>query len=600
MRTPLATLLLLVPAAAGAADFYVSPTGNDANAGTSGAPWQTIAKVNGHAFAAGDRVLFQGGQTFSGSLGFDASDAGTAASPVVVTSYGTGRATISSTGSGIYVHNAGGFEVRDLIVVGPGRATSTASGVSFYCDLGGGVKLAHLVIDHVDVSGFRTGIDIGSWNSSLSGYSGVSVTNCASHDNARAGMSSWGYFTATTGVWSHQNWYVGHCAFVDNPGDPAYTANHSGNGIVLGEVDNVTIERCVARGNGALSAHIGGGPVGIWAYDSNHVTIQLCESHHNHCGSSVDGGGFDLDGGSTDSVMQYNWSHDNDGAGYLVGDYSGSRPTSTNTVRYNISQNDGRQHGYGGVQVYAGSTCLVHGNTLYMSPAASGTPAALLVTGGSGLKAWNNCLVSSGGARLANVIAGTVLQGNSYWPSGGAFVAIVGGTTYGSLTALHGAGIEKLGGADVGVATDPLLTAAGTGGSIDNADNLGSLTAYQLQSGSPLIDAGLDLATLFGVAVGARDYYADALPQGSAYDIGAHERPAAAGSTTGGTTTGTTTGGATTGGATTGGTSTGGTTTGGTSSNADPGATGGQPQCGLGAASSALGVALLAWRRRDG
>jgi len=39
--------------------------------------------------------------------------------------------------------------------------------------------------------------------------------------------------------------------------------------------------------------------------------------------------------------MQYNYSHDNDGAGYGIYEYVGAPPWSNNIVRFNISQNDG-------------------------------------------------------------------------------------------------------------------------------------------------------------------------------------------------------------------------------------------------------------------
>src|SRR5690349_17841176 len=55
-----------------AATYYVSPTGNDSADGKSPATaWKTIARVNNNDFNAGDRVLFQGGKTFSaaGSAG---------------------------------------------------------------------------------------------------------------------------------------------------------------------------------------------------------------------------------------------------------------------------------------------------------------------------------------------------------------------------------------------------------------------------------------------------------------------------------------------------------------------------------------------------
>jgi parallel beta-helix repeat protein len=61
-------VLLGLPSLSGAATYYVSPNGNDANPGTSDAQaWKTIAKVNSFKFAAGDDVYFKCGGTWSGT-----------------------------------------------------------------------------------------------------------------------------------------------------------------------------------------------------------------------------------------------------------------------------------------------------------------------------------------------------------------------------------------------------------------------------------------------------------------------------------------------------------------------------------------------------
>ena len=85
-----------------------------------------------------------------------------------------------------------------------------------------------------------------------------------------------------------------------------------------------------------------GGPVGIWVWDANNALIQNNESHHNRTGSTADGGGFDFDGGVTNSVMQYNYSHDNAGPGYGVYQFRGEALNGF-TVRYNVSANDAPQ-----------------------------------------------------------------------------------------------------------------------------------------------------------------------------------------------------------------------------------------------------------------
>ena len=64
----------------------------------------------------------------------------------------------------------------------------------------------------------------------------------------------------------------------------------------------------------------------------------------------------------------------------------------------------------------------------------------------------------------------------------------------------------------------------GGGGTFNNADKLTTLTAYKLQSSSPVKNTGLDLKATFGLSsVGSRDFWGTGLPQGGKYDIGADE-----------------------------------------------------------------------------
>jgi hypothetical protein len=111
-------------------------------------------------------------------------------------------------------------------------------------------------------------------------------------------------------------------------------------------------------------------------------------------------------------------------------------------------------------------------------------------------------------------------QGNAYGSSGGTF-KVAG---YSSLDAWRSArGQEMLDGTAVGMEADPLLVAPGGGGTIGDTTRLATLSAYRLQSGSPCADSGLDILSLFGIAPGDRDFYGNGLPEGPAFDIGAHE-----------------------------------------------------------------------------
>ncbi|UCF44002.1 MAG: hypothetical protein JSV99_03520, partial [Planctomycetota bacterium] len=176
--------------------YYVSPSGNDNNSGTSpGDAWQTINKVNSISFGDGDTILFEGGQTFSGSLLFDTGDGGTVASPLTVSSYGTGRATISSgSNDGLYVLNRAAFVVEDLNFVGSGlEDPDGGNGITFAVEQKGGLKLEYVSVDDVEVSGYRwIGISINGWNGGggMSGFKDVQITNSEVHDNGDKGITS--------------------------------------------------------------------------------------------------------------------------------------------------------------------------------------------------------------------------------------------------------------------------------------------------------------------------------------------------------------------------------------------------------------------------
>jgi len=72
--------------------YYVSSSaGNDNNSGTStGAAWQTLSKINGRTFAAGDRILLARGDVWHEALIPPSS--GSSGVPIVFDAYGSGAA----------------------------------------------------------------------------------------------------------------------------------------------------------------------------------------------------------------------------------------------------------------------------------------------------------------------------------------------------------------------------------------------------------------------------------------------------------------------------------------------------------------------------
>ena len=537
-RTPLAVvvcLLLTASSPAQAADYYISAGGADANAGTSpGAAWRTLARVNSVVLRPGDRILLRSGDTFSGGLALDSADAGTAASPIVITSYGAGRATISAgTGTGISIYNTAGISIANLVVAGGG---GPASGISVYTDVVRALPLPFIRIDAVDVGGFgRDGIEIGTWFGGA-GFSDVRVTNALVHHNGRNGV-----FTYADRPNVHRQVYVGHVRAFENPGTPGMPSN-TGSGIVLGSVDGATIERSVAHDNGRLCDAVGG-PVGIWTYDSTRVVIQHNESYRNRTAAAWDGGGFDLDQNVSDSIVQYNYSHDNDGAGFLLAQSLAGDAHAGNVIRFNISQNDGRANSYAAIEIWGGvHGAEIYNNTIFVSSSATGTPPAVRVsnTGAadrfvSGVHLRNNIFVTTGlpmvqvESTALSVAADLRFEGNAYFAGGAPPVFRWGGTTFTGLTAWRATGQEALAGAPTGFSVDPQLSAPGSGAAIGDADRLTSLDAYRLRAASPMADAGIDLRMQFGIDTGTSDFYGGPIGVGNGPDVGAHEQPAPSG-----------------------------------------------------------------------
>lgn len=525
---------------ASAATYYVSSTGDDARAGTSLATaWRSVARASAQWYVPGDRLLFEGGQTFAGSLWLRGSSQGSAAQPIVISSYGAGRATIASgTGYGFYGHNTAGIELRRLAFVGAGRLTNRESGVAFYLD-SAQTHLRYLRLDSLEVSGYRnSGICVGSWNGT-SGYADVRITNSQAHANGEAGIVSYAEELA-----AHHDWYLGRCQAYDNAGRADVTDIHTGNGIVLGGLDGGLVERCQAYNNGWLSAWPSGGPVGIWGYMCNNLVIQSCESHHNRSGTSLDGGGFDLDGGCTNSVLQYNYSHDNQGPGYLLAQYPGAPPMHDLTIRYNVSENDARGYDQGAILLWSSGDnggiqrAAIHNNTVLLSPPANGSrPRAVLVksAGMSGIMLLNNVFQTSGGLSLLTsyTASGVRLEGNCYWSSGGPLRLDWAGAAYADLPAWRAAtGQEQLrDGRPAGLWADPELRPAAPPQQVLELDaTRGGAAPYAPLLTSPVRGAALNLLTEFNLSPGPRDLLGSPTASAPRHgNLGALEDPAGLG-----------------------------------------------------------------------
>jgi len=510
--------------------YFVSPTGNDANTGISPQDaWKSISKINSIDLKPGDAVLFEGNNSYNGNLYLNDQDGNNSANPIRIASYGTGRATINAGSSyGIYAYNTSGIIIDNLIIAGNGINTNSNSGIQFYNDLAGDIKLDFIEITNTEVYGFKNfGIAIGAWSKN-SGFSNVLIENNKVHDILDVGISSYGEFSSIKTGYAHSNITVRNCEVYNIIG---YSKNsHSGDGIVLSDVQTSTIEHCTVYDSGSGNTHCGG-PVGIWYWDADQVTIQFSEAYNISSGTGCDGGGFDLDGGVTNGIMQYNYSHDNDGSGFLAGQFGGSRPMQNIVIRYNISENDAGTNG-GSLNLFNGQNSLsmkdiyVYNNTFYLSEQASNTNSAVIKYTlwkpvSNNMNFYNNILFAKNGANLIDIPNGYAgnFAGNLYYTSG-IFKINYNGTTYNSLTTFRETGNEIFENLPVGYQGLPMLTSPGNGGIIGFDNKLSSLNAYKLKADSPALNAGINLS----FDRGTRDFYGSNLIQTSLNDIGAYEK----------------------------------------------------------------------------
>lgn len=446
--------------------WYISHQGDDAADGRSPThAWQTLTRLAQQRLAPGDAVLLQGGGTFDGTLRLGPNDAGSAIAPVRIGSYGTGRATIAPVGQpGVVVYNTAGVDISDLRIVGDIRTSSSSPGINAFNDLPGNVKLDHLRLNRIEVSGFRIGVAVGGGLGG-SGFRDVAVRDAELHDNLEAGAAFYGpKFNANSPVYAHADVLVSGVHAHDNRGDPKELARNTGSGIILGSVSGGLVERSRADHNGA-ACRAPEGPVGIWAYDSDLVTIQSSISDHNHSAGPADGDGFDLDQNVSHSMLQGNLSFANDGAGFLVYTGLANNAHRNNVVRFNVSVGDGVRLGwYGGITVMGHiQNASVYNNTVVARPTAGELPSPLRLHGDlSAVTVQNNIFFTDGAGPVVDSPAVSTAQvglsHNDYFATGRGWAVKWGQRTHLTLAEWRGStGQEVALGRATGIAADPGL-----------------------------------------------------------------------------------------------------------------------------------------------
>ncbi|MFF3335181.1 right-handed parallel beta-helix repeat-containing protein [Streptomyces sp. NPDC002888] len=504
--------------AQGGRDFYLSPQGDDSDNGrTPQTAWRTLRRADALRFKPGDRLRLRGGAQFRGTLSIGQGDAGNARKPVVIESYGKGRAVIRASGTrAIEVHNTSGIAIRDLIIVGDSAAYRLRDGIAFVSDLPGNRKLPYVRVSGVEVKGFRNGIRLHG-GAEASGFRDVVISDSALHTNQDAGLVADGpAFDADAPAYAHENMTVSKVTTYENIGDPRASDRNTGSGIVLGSVRSGLVERSVAHDNGEFSSPGAmEGPEGIWTYDSTRMTFEKNVSYGNHTGSQVDGGGFGLDNNVSHSVMQYNLAYGNDGAGFLAYSAVANAAHTGNTIRYNISHNDSRKlQDYGGIVAFGARVtdlAIYHNTVLTTANGPVRAPALRLQQSLGSVTVRNNVFETDGPPVVASqnafAASAVLLQGNDYH-SGQEWSLEWGDRWYTDLAAWRqDTGQETLGPRATGTDVDPCLAQVPLPAAGPNLYGTGPTRgALASRCTRTLTGAAVNLRTL-GVNPGPVDYF---------------------------------------------------------------------------------------------
>jgi hypothetical protein len=468
-------------------------------------PFKSIARINRLTFRAGDTLCFKAGEAFLGSLQVKVT--ATAGKPFLITSYGKGRATIYGGQKEALIFQGAHVVLKNLNARGQGRkGGNTTDGIR--------IKGEEVHIEGVRTEGFqKSGLH-------LLDCAGAVVRNVTARYNGFSGIYVSGSVRGAS-----RNIIIQDCTTSNNPGDPTNLTNHSGNGILVGSSDSVLIDHCTATNNGWDMPRKGNGPVGIWTYESNRVIIQYCISYRNRTSKGgKDGGGFDFDGGITNSVMQYCLSYENEGAGYGLFQYKGASPWRNNQVRYCVSINDATSTvGAGGIFMWSGdpdtshfSGCLVYHNVVYN--AAATAVQFEQESYNKDFYFYNNIFIGSGKI-IDGPSSGERFAGNVWWP----YKGNIRFRQYDSLNQwADSTGQEKWKGQLVGKQVNPLLRGPFVT-KLTDPYKLHRLRGYQLQKNTPVKGEGLDLYTLFGLPPASHDFYGNEVPRGKGTEPGIAE-----------------------------------------------------------------------------
>ncbi|WP_157202470.1 hypothetical protein [Marinilabilia salmonicolor] len=515
--------------------FYIdAEMGDDSNDGMSeSSPWKTLRNINEYHFTPGTNLLFKRDQEWEGDIYFTSS--GTEREPIVIGAYGKGaRPRINGNGviATVFLENCEYITLRDLEITNYDRSdedgkllskweeenifvwfnvenpdqyisnNSRRMGIYYLAtDIG---RIDEVNFLNLEVHGVNGAINQKEEETKNNGgifieiagdkvptyFDDLLVEDCYIHDVDRTGLSNRSSWSKRS-LDSIENWtpsvnYVVRKNVFERAGANALIVRVARKPLIE---HNVFFQNGLkASGNAAFSFNTDSA---LWQYNEASFT----KKNKN----DEDAGGIDSDYMSKNTIIQYNYLHDNDFGMLVTGGpsyYGGFNDTTI--IRYNIFEREGLANQDDGcyfalkIAGLANHT-FIYNNVFYLSPEQSDVKMVYHKDWGgyaTNTYFFNNISFLEGdrhslalGESKKNHFCNNLYFGNSTidWPE------------------------DKQ-----GIFKNPLFLKPGTGPE-----------GYRVDENSPVQDAGMNLQ-LPGIP--DTDFFGNQLPEDSRIDIGVHQQ----------------------------------------------------------------------------
>lgn len=480
--------------------YYVdSNNGNDALDGLSvNNAWKTFQNINSKTFQPGDSILLKCGSIFAGQLYPKGS--GQQGKQITIGKYGSGYSPLIA-GNGeisnlVCLFNQEYWTVRDLEITNYKAGSVTVKRGVYVGAMDFGtvqdIKLINLKIH--DINSNIEIKDGGGIFLEITGsvrqtkFDNLLIEGCEIVDVDRTGISnvsSWDNRSLT----SNTNWYPSTNVKLKNN----WIERSGGNGAIIRVasfpvIENNTFKQCGVKTSGNA----------VFVFNCDDAVMQYNEVYQTvYNAGDEDASALDADFRCKRTIIQYNYSHDNDDGFLVVCCQGGSTRFNDGTiVRYNISQNDGGRGGQGAIIRLSGQTTntKIYNNVIYSGSGNSFKKAIYH-------KSWDaypdnssyyNNIFYLGTAPVYSFTSSTANYFNN-------------NLFYGTHSSNEPYDPKKL-------ISDPMFENPDAG-----AIGINTLNGYRLRPGSPCIDSGYEVVT------GIKDFFGNMIPGNGKVDVGAHE-----------------------------------------------------------------------------